>query len=66
MHREFGVANSFTLEASFCGPTQGIYKDTHFTQKLLRVSRDLILKGSNNLLAFETYRKAVNNSAKLS
>ena len=37
MHREFGIVNSYTLEASFCGPTQGTYKDSHFTQKLLRV-----------------------------
>lgn len=35
MHREFGITNSYTLEASFCGPTQGTYKDAHFTQKLL-------------------------------
>ena len=38
MHREFGIINSYTLEVSFCGPTQGAHKDTHFTQKLLRVS----------------------------
>lgn len=31
MHKEFGIANSYTLEASFCGPTQGTYKDAHFT-----------------------------------
>lgn len=29
--REFNVINSFTLEASFCGASQGRYKDMHFT-----------------------------------
>lgn len=38
MHREFGIINSYTLEISFCGPTQGVNKDTHFSQKLLKVS----------------------------
>ena len=37
MHREFGIINSYTLEISFCGPTQGHHKDTHFSQKLLKV-----------------------------
>lgn len=31
MHREFGVTNAYTLEASFCGPTQGSFKDSHFS-----------------------------------
>lgn len=31
MFREFGVKNAFTMECSFCGPTKGIYKDTHFS-----------------------------------
>lgn len=35
MHKEFGILNSYTLEASFCGPTQGTFKDAHFTQKHL-------------------------------
>ena len=26
------------MEASFCGPTKGLHKDTHFSQKLLVVS----------------------------
>ena len=38
MHREFGIINSYTLEISFCGATQGVYKDTHFSQKVLKVS----------------------------
>ena len=28
--REFSVTNSYTLECSFCGPTQGINQGTHF------------------------------------
>jgi hypothetical protein len=39
MHREFGIVNSYTLEVSFCGTTQGTHKDTHFSQKLLKVRR---------------------------
>jgi len=35
MFREFGVKNSYTMEGSFCGPTKGLHKDTHFSQKLL-------------------------------
>jgi hypothetical protein len=31
MWREFNLINSFTLECSFCGPTNGFYKDSHFT-----------------------------------
>lgn len=31
MFREFGVKNSYTMEASFCGPTKGLHKDTHFS-----------------------------------
>ena len=38
MHREFGIVNSYTLEASFCGPDTGAHKDTHFTAKVLKVS----------------------------
>ena len=39
MHREFGIINSYTLEISFCGATQGVYKDAHFSQKVLKVSK---------------------------
>ena len=42
MFREFGVKNSYTMEASFCGPTKGLHKDTHFSQKLLVVSFSLL------------------------
>ena len=36
MWKEFQLINSFTLEASFCGPTRGIFKDCHFTINSLR------------------------------
>jgi hypothetical protein len=36
MWREFNLINSFTLECSFCGPTNGIYKDCHFTIPMLK------------------------------
>ena len=29
--REFGIQNSYTLECSFCGPTQGSHKNCHFS-----------------------------------
>ncbi|RHY34481.1 hypothetical protein DYB32_000927 [Aphanomyces invadans] len=31
VHQELGVVNSYTLEASFCGPDFGIRKDTQFS-----------------------------------
>ncbi|RLN91604.1 hypothetical protein BBJ28_00010017 [Nothophytophthora sp. Chile5] len=31
VHQELGVANSYTLEASFCGPDFGVHKDTQFS-----------------------------------
>ena len=36
MWKEFNLINSFTLECSFCGPTNGLYKDCHFTISLLK------------------------------
>lgn len=36
MWKEFNLINSFTLECSFCGPTNGLYKDCHFTIALLK------------------------------
>lgn len=36
MWKEFNLINSFTLECSFCGPTNGLYKDCHFTITLLK------------------------------
>jgi len=29
--REFNIQNSYTLECSFCGPTEGSNKDCHFS-----------------------------------
>ena len=36
MWREFNLINSFTLECSFCGPTNGLYKDCQFTIGMLK------------------------------
>lgn len=50
MHREFGIIHSYTLEISFCGATQGVLKDTHFSQKVLKVSKNLEkLRNNGNL-----------------
>ena len=35
MWREFNLIYSYTCEASFCGPTKGIYNNCHFTHKML-------------------------------
>ena len=35
MWKEMGITNTFTLEASFCGPDQGKYADYHFNIDLL-------------------------------
>ncbi len=35
MWREFNLINSFTLEASFCGPTKGHLKGCHFNPQAL-------------------------------
>ena len=35
MWREFSLINSYTCEASFCGPSQGLYKGFHFSIKML-------------------------------
>ena len=36
MWKEFSLINSFTLECSFCGPTNGLHKDCHFTISILK------------------------------
>ena len=36
MWKDFNLINSFTLECSFCGPTNGLYKDCHFTLSILK------------------------------
>lgn len=35
MWREFNLINSYTLEASFCGPTRGPLKGCHFNPQAL-------------------------------
>ena len=35
MWREFNLVNSYTCEASFCGPTRGIHSGCHFNTKTL-------------------------------
>lgn len=41
MWREFSLVNSYTCEASFCGPSQGMYKGLHFNiAMLLEMGRD--------------------------
>ena len=34
MWREFSLLNSYTCEASFCGPSQGFYKGFHFNIRM--------------------------------
>lgn len=36
MWREFNLINSFTLETTFCGPSDGRYQDCHFTITILK------------------------------
>lgn len=36
MWKEFGITNTFTCEASFCGCDQGKFADYHFNQDLLQ------------------------------
>jgi hypothetical protein len=39
--REFQLINSFTCEASFCGPSQGMYKGLHFNiQMYMNMGKD--------------------------
>jgi hypothetical protein len=47
--KRFSLINSFTLEASFCGPSRGFYKDCHFTPSILR---DMGKQFSLNLIDF--------------
>ena len=40
MYKEFEIANSYTLEASFMGPTKGVFAGLHFNpQHLYMVGR---------------------------
>jgi cytosolic carboxypeptidase protein 2/3 len=36
MWKEFNLINSFTLETTFCGATEGRYKDCHFSIQTLK------------------------------
>jgi len=36
MWREFNLVNSYTCEASFCGPTRGIHNQCHFNIELFQ------------------------------
>ena len=36
MWKELGITNTFTCEASFCGPDIGKFADYHFNQDLLQ------------------------------
>jgi len=36
MWKEFNLINSFTLESTFCGPSEGRYQDCHFTIQILK------------------------------
>ena len=38
MWREFNLVNSYTCEASFCGPTRGIHNGCHFNIFINKVS----------------------------
>ncbi|CAD7956013.1 unnamed protein product [Amoebophrya sp. A25] len=54
VYKEFGIANSFTLEASFCGANIGKLKNAHFNTKHLEdIGRDLCV----TLLDYENQSK---------
>ena len=36
MTNEFDIQNSFILQCSFCGPTQGKYKNCHFNPNIFK------------------------------
>lgn len=62
MWKEFNLINSFTLESSFCGPTDGRYQDCHFTIAILKDSgytfcRTLIDYASNEPKVREVIRE---------
>jgi cytosolic carboxypeptidase protein 2/3 len=42
-HKEFSITNSYTLECSFCGPTQGSNANYHFNiQDLLDMGSSFV------------------------
>ena len=43
MFKELGIANIFTMEASFCGADKGVLKDQHFsTDSFMLAGRRLL------------------------
>jgi hypothetical protein len=44
MWKEFSLIYSYTIECSFCGPTNGKYKDCHFNTSMLEVRESFIFK----------------------
>lgn len=49
VRKEFNVINSFTLEASFCGPNIGKFQDCHFTPTQLRDAGKAFCISLNNM-----------------
>jgi cytosolic carboxypeptidase protein 2/3 len=49
VRKEYSVINSFTLEASFCGPNVGKYKDCHFTPTQLKEAGKAFCITLNNM-----------------
>ena len=54
MFKELGIANIFTMEASFCGPDKGNLNYIKETIKKNSIFADenLTLKGLNNIIKF--------------
>lgn len=44
MFKELGIANIFTMEASFCGADKGKHKDLHFTTDTLMMAGQRLLE----------------------
>ena len=44
MFKELGLANIFTMEASFCGADKGKHKDLHFTTDTLMMAGQRLLE----------------------
>lgn len=44
MFKELGIANIFTMEASFCGTDRGKFKDQHFTTEYLMLAGRRLLE----------------------
>jgi hypothetical protein len=62
MWREFNLINSFTLETTFCGPSEGRLQDCHFNVNTLKecgamFCRTLLDYASNEPKVRETIRE---------